>query len=108
MIDKKSIIEAVVFLREKNQTIPSEVIEFMKQASLKAMDSQSSTGGIEREALNPDFVKVIDGIEENLNSENKRLKSLCLMIYNSDTARWWMKYEINKQFPEVVGIPPTE
>ena len=35
---KKEIIEAVIFLREKNQTIPSETIEFMKQASLEKLN----------------------------------------------------------------------
>jgi len=30
---------------------------------------QSSTGGIEREALNPDFVEVIDGIEEKVDTK---------------------------------------
>lgn len=33
---QEDIRKACVFLREKNNTIPSEVIEFMKQASLKA------------------------------------------------------------------------
>lgn len=31
---EKEIREAIVFLREHNQTIPSETIEFMKNASL--------------------------------------------------------------------------
>jgi len=34
---EKEIREAIVFLREKNHTIPSETIEFMKQASLKKL-----------------------------------------------------------------------
>ena len=34
---EKEIREAVVFLREHNQTIPSETIEFMKQASLEKL-----------------------------------------------------------------------
>ena len=34
---EKEIREAVVFLREKNQTIPSETIEFMKVASLEKL-----------------------------------------------------------------------
>ena len=34
---EKEIREAIVFLREKNQTIPSETIEFMKQASLEKL-----------------------------------------------------------------------
>jgi hypothetical protein len=36
---KKEIIEAVIFLREKNHTIPSETIEFMKQASLEKLNA---------------------------------------------------------------------
>ena len=34
---EKEIREAVVFLRTENQTIPSETIEFMKQASLEKL-----------------------------------------------------------------------
>jgi len=37
---EKEIREAIVFLREKNQTIPSETIEFMKQASLEKLNSE--------------------------------------------------------------------
>jgi len=40
---KKEIIEAVVFLREHNHTIPSETIEFMKQASLDKLKKRSVT-----------------------------------------------------------------
>ena len=35
---KKEIIEAYVFLRTNNMTIPSETLEFMKDSSLKALD----------------------------------------------------------------------
>ena len=36
---EKEIREAIVFLREKNQTIPSDTIEFMKQASLEKLEN---------------------------------------------------------------------
>lgn len=35
---RKEIIEAYVFLRNNNMTIPSETLEFMKDSSLKALD----------------------------------------------------------------------
>lgn len=35
---EKEIREAVVFLREHNHTIPSETIEYMKQASLSQLE----------------------------------------------------------------------
>lgn len=34
---EKEIREAIIFLREKNHTIPSETLEFMKQASLEKL-----------------------------------------------------------------------
>tara|TARA_R110000772_G_scaffold37589_4_gene89222 strand:- start:1379 stop:1681 length:303 start_codon:yes stop_codon:yes gene_type:complete len=34
---RKEIIEAYVFLRKNNMTIPSETLEFMKDSSLKAL-----------------------------------------------------------------------
>jgi len=37
---KKEIIEAYIFLRTNNMTIPSETLEFMKDASLKALEKQ--------------------------------------------------------------------
>ena len=35
---RKEIIEAYVFLRTNNMTIPIETLEFMKDSSLKALD----------------------------------------------------------------------
>lgn len=35
---EKEIREAVVFLRENNQTIPSETIQFMKDASIEKLN----------------------------------------------------------------------
>ena len=37
MITEKTIIEAYVFLRENNQTIPDETLDFMKGASLEKL-----------------------------------------------------------------------
>jgi len=39
--------------------------------------SQPATAGIEREALNTDFVKVIDGIEEDECTECGNIKCIC-------------------------------
>ena len=39
MITKDSIIDAYLFLRENNHSIPSEVLEFMKRASLDKLRS---------------------------------------------------------------------
>jgi len=33
--------------------------------------------------------------------ENKRLKELCKFIYNHDSVRWWMQYDINNRFPDI-------
>ena len=35
---EKEIREAIIFLREHNHTIPSETIEYMKQASLSQLE----------------------------------------------------------------------
>ena len=40
---RKEIREAIIFLREKNHTIPSETIEFMKQASLEKVNEPQIT-----------------------------------------------------------------
>ena len=45
---EKEIREAIVFLREKNNTIPSETIEFMKVAALEklgALDNSPNESG---------------------------------------------------------------
>ena len=35
---RKEIIEAYLFLRTNNSTVPSETLSFMKDSSLKALD----------------------------------------------------------------------
>ena len=35
---KTEIVKAIIFLRENNNTIPSDIIEFMKEASFKALE----------------------------------------------------------------------
>lgn len=41
MVTKNSIREAYLFLRKENQSIPSETLEFMKEAALAKLDEQS-------------------------------------------------------------------
>jgi hypothetical protein len=38
MMTKNEIIDAYLFLREKNHSIPSETLEFMKDVSLREFD----------------------------------------------------------------------
>lgn len=40
---KKEIREAYLFLREKNNTVPSETLEFMLNASLEKVDKDSNS-----------------------------------------------------------------
>jgi len=37
MVEEKDIIDAYLFLRKENQTIPSEALEFMKEVSLREL-----------------------------------------------------------------------
>lgn len=41
MITKQLILDSYLFLRKENQTIPSETLEFMKNASLKALENDN-------------------------------------------------------------------
>lgn len=36
--------------------------------------------------------------------EINKLEELVKYIYQSDTARWWMKYKINEKFPQLVKM----
>lgn len=38
MIEKNDIIDAYVFLRENNHSIPSETLEFMKDVSIRELE----------------------------------------------------------------------
>ena len=38
---EKEIREAIIFLREHNHTIPSETLEYMKQASLAQLEKDN-------------------------------------------------------------------
>jgi len=52
---KKEIMEAIIFLREHNNTIPSETIEYMKQASLSQLkqDTEDPEDPQEKENTDP-------------------------------------------------------
>ena len=39
MIKRSNILDAYVFLRKKNQDIPDEVLDFIKESSLNALDN---------------------------------------------------------------------
>ena len=42
MITKKTIIEAYLFLRKNNQSIPDEILNFMKDVSLKELENKTN------------------------------------------------------------------
>jgi hypothetical protein len=59
MIDKKNIMDAYLFLREHNHSIPSEVLEFMKEASLDKLNNPTKKLNDLQDVLedvNPDVV----------------------------------------------------
>lgn len=70
---EKEIREACVFLREKNQTVPSETIQFILDASLEKLkntkrvkiywfdcwDRNGKTNSISIEALSPETAEII-------------------------------------------------
>jgi hypothetical protein len=69
---EKEIREAVVFLREKNQTIPSDTIEFMKIASLEKLNSLPD---IEPKTI----ILCADCNSDNVLIKNlKKMKGLCV------------------------------
>lgn len=63
---RKEIIEAYVFLRTNNMTIPSETLEFMKDSSLKALDQALTIPVVvgQSEQLPFDFIKWYSGMSE--------------------------------------------
>lgn len=50
MIKRSDILDAYVFLRKKNQDIPDETLDFIKESSLNALDNTQIKSTIE--ALN--------------------------------------------------------
>jgi hypothetical protein len=84
---KKDIIQAIVFLREKNNTIPSEVLDFMRDASLQ------------RE-------KAIEIANQSKLSEeqiNKCVDALRLQGVNTEAMSWGTLKEIAKAMIETVA-----
>lgn len=65
------IMEAYLFLREKNMTIPSETLELMKDASIKEVN------GINKELLGT-LQKVLKELEYALHS----VGSICISDYD--------------------------
>jgi len=55
---KKEVINAIIFLRENNHTIPDEILDLMKKASLKELekmwdiDTMKKAGGVLYESHN--------------------------------------------------------
>lgn len=72
---KKEIIEAYVFLRTNNITIPSETLEFMKDSSLKALDQALTTPVVSKCDCDKDIACIVCGEEKGLDGDYwKRMK----------------------------------
>jgi hypothetical protein len=61
---KKEIREAYLFLREKNNTVPSETLEFMLNASLEKVDSLPDVKDFELPTQKVDTLKHLDFTDE--------------------------------------------
>ncbi len=72
---KKEIREAYLFLREKNQTIPSDTLEFMLNASLEKVDSLPEADDM------PEKVETLKHL--NLNDEEKKFAAHIINHYGS-------------------------
>ena len=44
---------------------------------------------------------------KKLREEKESMELLLQEIYQSETARWWMKYKINEQYPELIQLLTT-
>jgi gamma-glutamylcyclotransferase (GGCT)/AIG2-like uncharacterized protein YtfP len=83
---EKEIREAYIFLREKNQTIPSETLQFMLDASLEKLNKPQSTesetkgrGTVLGEVFEIDTVdELIDKIDY-YSSRRQTLKTVALI-----------------------------
>ena len=75
---KKEIREAYLFLREKNNTVPSETLEFMLNASLEKVDSLPDVKDFNVE---PEKVETLHHL--NLTDDEKRFANFVINHYGS-------------------------
>jgi hypothetical protein len=75
---KKEIREAYLFLREKNNTVPSETLEFMLNASLEKVDSLPDVKDFDVE---PEKVETLHHL--NLTDDEKRFANFVINHYGS-------------------------
>lgn len=51
MVTKETILEAYIFLRENNNTIPDETLDFIKRVCMDEIDKKNGIGGRDNYSL---------------------------------------------------------
>lgn len=89
---EKEIREAIVFLREKNNTIPSETIEFMKVAALEklgALDNSShESSGLNKPDVSVSLLEMAYGLVGHPCTNISAGTDLACEQWRSDYERW--------------------
>ena len=85
---KKEIREAYLFLREKNQSIPSETLEFMLNASLEKVDSLPDVNDKPFDFVDDKLEKVETLHHLNLNKDEKDFAAFIINHYGSSQHPW--------------------
>lgn len=70
MVSKEKIIEAYSFLRQHNQSIPDETLDFMKEESLKALDLQKCNS------------QIVNNIDQHIVKKSVLIKGEEYKVYN--------------------------
>lgn len=85
---KKEIREAYLFLREKNQSIPSETLEFMLNASLEKVDSFPDVNNNPFNFVDDRLEKVETLHHLNLNDDEKEFAANVINLYGNGQHPW--------------------
>lgn len=107
---EKEIREAIVFLREKNFTIPNETIEFMKRASLEKLNwcdviickEEVKIGLINFEQLQKGmYVKVVFLDDENNNIKTE--ETGIIEIINDNKKNFILRHDQKKSSVRIMN-----
>lgn len=77
MIKREDIIEAYLFLRENNQTIPDETLDFIKESSISALEND------ELMTIFRQYKDVELELQNKINSETKYFNEDLINLLNT-------------------------
>jgi hypothetical protein len=95
-ISKKTIMDAWVFLREKNHSIPDATLDFMRDAALKALATGTVAPKV-GDSVNDNYMVLWDNGYHRYKKEFTNVGDLKEFIKNKKQSAYFNDYQVYKQ-----------